>query len=324
MRTRSPQRAAGLSPRGFTLVEMVVVVAIVLVLIGLVLPAASTLWNERKRAGAVNTIRGLLMTTRARAMQAQSAEAGLFFFVDRQGLQRVVPIARLEPSDVVDEDGQPCDPAPGRFAYDNVFAITDGRDRVMPAPMRVVPRYVVDPEPTDKPYKGFSEAELSNNDFYSLPNEGNQAQRHRNYFAIVYSTGGHLLVNRDVLLIRDRNADPDENQLGDRTGLAVGPGPCPDDATTTEYYDAQADAAKNIDLDPAGGIEAVPFLVTDDDDVAINFRSVDGLLVYDDSLFNDVPTAEKRSFLLATAQPLYVTRYTGVVIRGPVGENVTP
>lgn len=308
MRTHRPQRAAGLSPRGFTLIEMMVVVAIVLVLLGLVLPAASTLWNDRKRAGAVNMIQGLLMTTRAKAMQAGGAERGFLAFVDDQGVQHLVPIE------------QPLDHLPD-LVWQDVFEIAEGPDHLLPAPMRVVPRYVVeDPAADPDGWNTFSEEELGNRDFDSLPAGGNQAQRHRNYFAMVFSTDGQLLVNRDVLIIQDEDADG--NRVGDRTGLPVGPGP-PDPPTTTEYY---SETDVKTEIDPTGAATPIPFLVVDDGstDVAINFRSVDGLLVYDDSLFNDVPAAEKRSFLLGTARPLYVSRYTGMVIRGPVGENVAP
>ena len=55
--------------------------------------------------------------------------------------------------------------------------------------------------------------------------------------------------------------------------------------------------------------------------VAISFPSVDGLLVYDDSLFNEFDVdRDKRDFLLRTSQPMYVNRLTGSVVRGPVGE----
>jgi len=57
---------------------------------------------------------------------------------------------------------------------------------------------------------------------------------------------------------------------------------------------------------------------------AINFVSVDGLIIYDESAFKDLPASlptEKRNFLLRTGQPLYVSRATGSVVVGPLGEN---
>ena len=52
-------------------------------------------------------------------------------------------------------------------------------------------------------------------------------------------------------------------------------------------------------------------------------------MVYDDSLYRDFGSgleaaADKRAFLLDTAQPFYVNRFTGAVIRGPIGESVAP
>ena len=69
----------------------------------------------------------------------------------------------------------------------------------------------------------------------------------------------------------------------------------------------------------------LPLLVVDNTNankpVAINFPSVDGLLVYDDSLFNEFDVdKDKRDFLFRTSQPIYVNRLTGSVVRGPVGE----
>jgi hypothetical protein len=46
-------------------------------------------------------------------------------------------------------------------------------------------------------------------------------------------------------------------------------------------------------------------------------------LVYDESLFAAAGTSEqKRQYLLDAAQPFYVHRLTGAVVRGPVGEEV--
>ncbi len=330
-RTRSPLGAAAtLSPRlGFTLVEMVVVIAIVLMILGVALPAASALWNDRKVAAAEGTIQGLLMTTRARAMQADGAETGFLAFVDREGAQRLVSIAQVDPIARMDRAAlamlPPAQVRVLRRAYQNVFEITANRDDALPVPMRVVPRYVVEQPVGSSDPTTFDEAELANADFEVLPANGNQAQRHRNFFTMIFSTEGQLVVRRDVLI---QDADLIERSQGgagrgDRTGLLVGPGPPAAVATTTEYYEADTDDP--MPIDPTN--LQIPFLVRDDpgSDVAINFPAVDGLLVYDDSLFNGLSTAaQKREYMRRAARPLYVNRWTGAIIRGPVGENTTP
>ncbi|MFH1111166.1 MAG: hypothetical protein V1790_18510 [Planctomycetota bacterium] len=304
----------------FTLVEMVIVVAVILLIVGIVLPAASTMWKERRIAEAQDTISGMLMTTRARAMQNDFGDSGLFFYVDEAGVQRIVSI--------IQDAKKAADPAT-REAWANVFNVTTERSYALPVPMRVVPRYVVE-DPNDRKWTGvdpakvraatFSPQELENNDFtISLPPDRDQAQRHRNFFSMIYSSSGQLRVRRDVL-IRDLDADPDKSPGGDVTGLTVG-GPGAPPAQVSKYYD-QANVTLNID---PKGVQKIDSLVTDagNRDVAINFPSVDGLLVYDESLFSNAGTAEqKRQFLLDAAQPFYVHRLTGAVVRGPVGEAV--
>jgi hypothetical protein len=54
---------------------------------------------------------------------------------------------------------------------------------------------------------------------------------------------------------------------------------------------------------------------------ALNFTTVDGLLVYDDASFQQQPLDQKRSFLVRTGRPIYVSRYTGTVVRGPLGDT---
>ena len=301
--------------RAFTLVEMVIVVAVILLVLGIVLPAASTLWKQRRVSEAQDAISGLLMTARAKAMENDFGDSGLFFYLDDAGVQRIAAI---------NQDAKKAANPDTREAWANVFNVLPERTYTLPVPMRVVPRYAVENKTTNpnaKDYELFSEdgVELANNDFTTLPGGADQAQRHRNFFTMIYSSGGQLRVRRDVL-IRDADADADENPGGDVTGLGVGGAGTPP-APVSKYYD-QENVSK--DIDPKG-VEKIDSLVTDAGnlDVAINFPSVDGLLVYDESLFAAAGDAEqKRKYLIDDSQPFYVHRLTGAVVRGPVGEAV--
>ncbi len=296
---------------------MVVVIGIILLIAAMVVPSVTTLWNERKMSETINTAKGMFMTSRVRALDSGGAESGFFVYVDDRGTQRITAIE--QPPDELDDP-----------AWQDVFRITpDARDQVLPRPIRVVPRYVADDPTGVSSYAVFDDLELANNSFDSpSASPFDQAQRHRNFFSVIFSTSGALLVNRDVLI---QDEDEDGDGLGDRTGLAVGPGPNlgdPAQQPTTEEYYLRTGVTRLFPPSQDGEIEPIEFLVVDPGsggtppDVALNFPSVDGLLVYDDALFNELPDpATKRRFLLDTATPLYVSRYTGMVIRGPVGEN---
>lgn len=313
------------------MVEMIIVVAIIVVLVTLVLPAASTLWAERKQADAENAIQGLLMSTRARAMQADGTESGFLAFLDDAGNQHLAAIERIHGDAELVRNLEMCMPhlsdeertdlkdslrySQGTMPWQNVFVVRDEPDQVLPAPMRIVPRYVVDPDSADPNRKvwTFSDDELTNNNFNAPP--ANLSQRHRNYFTVVFSTSGELLVGRDVVIM-DCNADEAENALGDRTSLLVGPAEsftdvAEDREVVVRFIDRRGEAATIQNL----------VLGNDTEPTAINFTSVDGLLVYDDAVFQQQPPAEKRNYLIRTARPIYVSRYTGSVVRGPVGGN---
>jgi len=307
----------------FTLIEMMVVVAVILIILGLALPAASSLWEERKTAETVNTIQGLLMTSRAQAMQADAVETGFLAYVDSQGTQHLVSIEQRR--------DKLSDPNP---RWSDVFVIGEypvpdgeeglvsgGADHTIPAPRRVIPRYAVELNPaggTTASPDYFEDDELNNDDFVDPP--GDQAQRHRNFFTMIFSTDGQLQVGRNVL-IQDINrisqVDTDATPRGDRTGLPVSP------EAPKSFYDAEDN---ELDLDFVSDDKfARNFIVGKaEDDKAVNFPSVDGLLVYDESLYSGLTVGEKRDFLIETAQPLYVSRWTGTLIVGPVGEPPPP
>ncbi|MGB0715424.1 MAG: pilus assembly FimT family protein [Phycisphaerae bacterium] len=302
---------------GFTLVELIVVISIIVILVGVTVPAVTTLWEERKTSEAENTIQGMLTLARSRAVRPDGLDSGLFFYVDQDGVQRVHSIEQAKPEDVV---------------WQHVFKLTDDRDYSLPRPLRVVPRYVVNeldannPD-ADKPAEVFSADELANNDFVEpttavKPEIG---QRHRNFFALVYSGDGYLRVSRNVL-IQDEDTIEDGFRIGDFTGLRVGLSVS--NAEVEDYW--PKDGSSEIPLDPRANVSSgpdskIPDLVTDENGIAVNFPSVDGVLLYDDAAFQDAgfgDTADeqKREFLLRSAQPFYINRLTGTVLRGPVGE----
>ena len=305
---------------GFTLVEMVVVIAVILVLLGIVLPAGTTLWNDQKNASAENTIAGVLKTIRAKAVQGDRGEMGLFFFLDDKGVQRIVMIAQ-DPND----ESRPASPSVADWRNDTdwnrVYSAIPGQTFTLLAPLRVVPRYVVDSAVTNPSAPGpllFSDEELFNDDLLS-PAGTDEAQRHRNFFTMIYSTDGELQVGRNVL-IRDFAGGAPAVTTGELTGLAV---TTPAGGAADTFVDKQNSstdivARSSNSLNPPG-----EYLVADGN-VALNFPSVDGLLVYDDSLFSQADGADKRRVLLDNARPFYVHRRTGVVMRGPIRENEVP
>lgn len=338
---KSPNRQS----QGFTLVEMVVVIAIVILLTGLVVPAATQIWRDRKIADAQNVITGMLMTARARAIQSGGAETGLFFFVDDQGVQRVAPITQ-NPNDPAESEANKLIrgwESDGRWS--NVFTVLRGRTFTLPAPMRVVPLYAIcDPQndttelcmpkdnDDDKPYK-FSDDELVNPTLGRLPigagsgQNANTAQAHRNNFTLVFSPNGEMIIGRDVL-IRDIDDEKEAEGVSDDakgvvTGLTVkGATAEQQSPVVSHFYDNEPNSPK-IPLQATGPTLFPTWLVVDSTDTAFNFPSIDGLLVYDDSLFNEAGSpVEKRKYLKDFGMPFYINRITGAVVRGPVGETV--
>lgn len=308
---------------------MVIVIGIVIALTGLVLPAASQMWRDRKLSDTQNMVSGMLMVARAKALESTAGETGLFFYVDDRGVQHAVAIAQ-DPNDPGESDPSK-KIADWRTApkWRNVFTVARDRTYVIPAPMRVVPRYIVCESlgtgPTcegyTEPFQLFTIGELSNNKFVDadVDSDHHIGQLHRNFFSIVYTTDGELTVRRDVL-IRDVDGDYDPTKSGDAagevTGLKVGITGSKD---VSRFYDQEDVTTPKDIVTPS---QPVDFLITDKQNNAINFPSVDGLLVYDDALFNEITdAADKRRFLMETSRAFYIQRMTGAVVRGPVGEG---
>jgi len=319
----------------FTLVELVVVIAIVLVLLGLVLPSATKMWEERKVSDAENVIQGLLVTTRARAQRPNSTETGLLFYLDRSGAQQVVAIEQVNREGAVSvapecNNDHPTN-NPGmmynREAWLDVFHVVGDSPYTLPPPMRVTPRYAVLPDAAPGMFT-FSDDELANSDFEKpFSTTFDVPQRQRNHFTIIFDNRGEMRVWRPALVL---DYDRDGNRRGDITGLPTGFDTAGNKPNVNKYFDI--DGAPPLIWSfrgkPTGGgeKETICYLVVEDnkasDPVAINFPSVDGLLVYDDSAFVEAgDPAAKRAYLQRFGQPFYVNRLTGAVIRGPLGES---
>ena len=297
----------------FTLIELVVVIAIIASLLGVVLPAVSRMWDGRKQGDAVNRLRGAITVARRMALSPNHDEVGLLFVRDRlSDAQRIFLIERKPVTDTINGN---------RIARDR-FVIIDDRDYTLPAPLRVVPRYVVHTGGDDA-HLEFSPVELINDSFPRPdgPINWDEGQRHRNYFSMIFNGQGRLVVGRNVLIYD--TAPSGVSRFGDRTGLPV-PNE-PDDPVIQYFARDSRKGDRKLPIDQTGTQPPLTDLVVDPADnppVAINFPSVDGLLLYDDAVFRRMGDAQsKREFLIRTAQPLYVAGVSGLVILGPIAEN---
>lgn len=313
----------------FTLVELLVSIVIIVLILAAVVPSVESMWDQRKLSETETILRGAMLAARQRA--AEGVESGLLFFVDAEGVQRVYSIERQdEPPAARTRYGVA--PVNDAVRVDvlsaNRFRISDGKALSLPPPIRVAPRYAVladEPPRNDDPVR-FSDEELANNDF--LTDNGGAigpTQRHRNFFSIVFSREGQLIVGRDVVVYdEDRESQqggPGQN-VGDATSLPVS-------RTESRFLSDDGNGGfKPLYPLPFAPAPTLVHLITvqrNNEAVAANFKSVDGVLVYDDELFGRTgPITERRPFLTDTGRPYYVGRVTGDIVRGPLAENKEP
>ncbi|MCP4591149.1 MAG: prepilin-type N-terminal cleavage/methylation domain-containing protein [bacterium] len=320
----------------FTLVEMLTVVVIIVLILGMAVPAFTSMWDQRKQSQALNLLHGSLRTVRAKALH--KSEMGLFFYVDpvtqRQMIAPIVPDApNPDPesheykTDCSGElaSGDPITDCITDFMAQDRFRVVEGDIHELPAPFRVAPRSILSlatwPE-MDIAHDAFDQPTLSATTGWP---------RHRNFFTVIFGANGRLTHGRNVLIhdIALRNQTNSAIKLdgrGKRTGLNVG--------DPLNYYanDFADPGGSPVPLDPDGkslydiivemDLSAATPGPTQD---AISFTSAGGLLLYDESTLTEIPYEAgsffKRDHLLDAGIPLYITRMTGEVVEGPRGEG---
>ncbi len=181
--------------KSFTLVEMVVVIAIIIILSTLVLPAFVTMWNDAQVRGSYHKIENLLRVARARSLSLHHIAYGVLFYVD--------PIYNHQVAVYIDALTYP-------IAPDEVWPDVINRFRVDTESIYL---FVMDDFVRMAPFSvafGWENEDLLNDDYRS----GKQ----RNFFAIIFQRGRRALLDPFILYDEDENKDG----LGDTLKLVVG------------------------------------------------------------------------------------------------------
>ncbi len=184
--------------RSFTLVELVVVIAVILILLGLVLPAASAIWQHSQVLNVDKRVINILRMARTRSLMLKHSSYGILVHIDPSFGSPLITYIRSKTTP---------DPTLGE-------TFQDWQD--------VCDRYEVDTE-VDFNQEflarvGFSPLGIIEWEIADILNEDYRAGKQRNFFAIVFRRGQREMSS--PIIIYDEDADDDG--FGDQLSLSVG------------------------------------------------------------------------------------------------------
>ncbi|MHA2279467.1 MAG: pilus assembly FimT family protein [Promethearchaeota archaeon] len=177
--------------RSFTLIEMMVVVSVIIIILALVLPAISTMWEQTHVKNAHHQIENLLKVARARSLDISNIAYGVLFYIH--------PADNREVAVFIDALTYP-------IAKDEVWLDVCDRYQVD------TKRYFMEDNVRVAAHRML---EWENED---LLNADYRTGKQKNFFAIVFARGRRSQIRPFILYDVDNNDD----ELGDITGLAVG------------------------------------------------------------------------------------------------------
>ncbi len=328
----------------YTLVELVVVIAIIGILVTIAIPSVNGIVTDASRASAENTIKGLLKSAKARARN--NVETGLFLFIE-DGAQKVAFI-QASPANLTADVGL-INPDVDFNASGTPIAEFDAADRfeivgellyTIPRPYRLAPLAILDLPVTDSYQSGtvdpkWTSKEISNeiyDDFalFSDNTTGGNTQgpeNHRNFFTIIFGPDGRIVSDRSVFISDIPDADDIININGPNGAAATGKVTRLNVNNCTDYQDIKGDTHKFSDLGAGHpGLPHIVSIIGNGTRYALNFVSVDGLIIYNNDAFLDAPDEidRRREFLAETSQPYYISPRSGQIIAGPVGTELEP
>jgi hypothetical protein len=167
-------------------------------------------------------------------------------------------------------------------------------------------------------------ARLGNDLFWTLDGDTPVAPRQRNHFTVIFDRQGKLIVGRDVL-IHDPDLGPDG--FGDKTRLRV-----TGVHTAEQYYRQDGTRAPLLDASQPGSGFPLTHMVAYDDGVVANVPSAEGLVVYNDSVVEDLDGRSANAtrgqqaglvlagHLLRESRTVFINRQTGDITVGEKGQ----